>query len=331
MAREAGFTNVSLLGKSGDGGHEAHGDEGSPLTAHATGLDCGPKLSAVEVAQRIRVFVGSSSEGEGYGIGVVEVLAERPKGDNLDVQFWKDAFKHSGETVIEGLLRALDSYDFAVMLLTKDDILDLRGQEVNAPRDNVIFELGLFVGRLGRDRAFLLVPNDFDIRLPSDLLGVVVLNYAADALPDAASVRSAAYRARDSMLVLGRRRISEPVTVGRSSARRSKGDDGMAAGRPRSLRQSSPANVQGASANATHAAPAPTEPTWTELAGSGWLENIRDSDLSWGVWAVHTRWGLGRVVEVGPLTEDGRIVCMRFNEGGEGQVRASELFNSGLS
>jgi hypothetical protein len=45
-------------------------------------------------------------------------------------------------------------------------------------RDNVVFELGLFVGGIGRDRTFIVVPdNTPDLRLPSDLAGVTVGTY----------------------------------------------------------------------------------------------------------------------------------------------------------
>ena len=45
------------------------------------------------------------------------------------------------------------------------------------PRDNVIFELGLLMGALGRERVFILKPRNVDIRIPSDLLGVTWLDY----------------------------------------------------------------------------------------------------------------------------------------------------------
>ena len=44
-------------------------------------------------------------------------------------------------------------------------------------RDNVIFELGLFMGRLGVQRAILMEPRGTDVKLPSDMAGVTTVSY----------------------------------------------------------------------------------------------------------------------------------------------------------
>jgi predicted nucleotide-binding protein len=80
-----------------------------------------------------------------------------------------------GETIIEKLQRHATAA-FAVVLLTPDDIGYLSGEE-RAPRlrarQNVIFELGFFVGSLGRNRVCVLKKGD--IELPSDWLGIVYM------------------------------------------------------------------------------------------------------------------------------------------------------------
>lgn len=151
------------------------------------------------------VFVGSSTEMAHMATAVKMVL-EKEKG--LDVRHWEFVIK-PGRTVIEGLMSALDTYDFGIFLLTKDDILTIRDKTRSAPRDNVILELGLFTGRLGRDRTFILTPTDGeDLRLPTDLLGVVAGQYNPvdpDAAQDAraSAVQVAAEGAREEMLRLG--------------------------------------------------------------------------------------------------------------------------------
>lgn len=45
-------------------------------------------------------------------------------------------------------------------------------------RDNVIFELGLFVGHIGKDRCFILIPDNSDeLRIPTDLIGMTSVEY----------------------------------------------------------------------------------------------------------------------------------------------------------
>ena len=53
----------------------------------------------------------------------------------------------------------------------------MRGKLFSAPRDNVVYELGLFSGALGRERCFFATPRRSDIHLPSDLLGMTAGSY----------------------------------------------------------------------------------------------------------------------------------------------------------
>lgn len=65
-----------------------------------------------------------------------------------------------------------------VAIAHTDDIVQSRRQESAAPRDNVIFELGFFMSRLGRDRTLLLVPQmDANLKLPSDFKGMTPIMY----------------------------------------------------------------------------------------------------------------------------------------------------------
>lgn len=116
--------------------------------------------------QRPRVFVGSSTEG----LATAEALAvhiERV----ADVRLWTGVFG-LGDTTIEALFAQLSGVTHAVLVATADDTTQKQGESVATPRDNVVFELGLFMGRLGRRRAYLVA--DSASRLPSDLAGVTV-------------------------------------------------------------------------------------------------------------------------------------------------------------
>ena len=108
--------------------------------------------SSTDVARiRPSVFVGSSSEGLPIA-KYVQVLLDR----ECEVEIWSQGVFGLTQGTLESLVLALDHFDFAVLVLTPDDLRVQRGEETRVARDNVIFELGLFIGRLGRDRTFIL-------------------------------------------------------------------------------------------------------------------------------------------------------------------------------
>ncbi|MEK7994821.1 MAG: TIR domain-containing protein, partial [Planctomycetota bacterium] len=80
-------------------------------------------------------------------------------------------------TAIEALTALAQDADFAVIVLSPDDITLSRGNRRPSPRDNAIFELGLFMGAIGRDRTCLFKPQGMDIKIPSDLMGVTCVEY----------------------------------------------------------------------------------------------------------------------------------------------------------
>ena len=93
------------------------------------------------------MFIGSSSEGIEFARAVRFLLAS-----DVEVTLWNEGFFRPGNTFIETLVNALPRFDFAVLILTPDDLVTSRSVETLGPRDNVIFELGLFMGRLGRSQ-----------------------------------------------------------------------------------------------------------------------------------------------------------------------------------
>ncbi|MGB9028161.1 MAG: TIR domain-containing protein, partial [Rhodomicrobium sp.] len=77
-------------------------------------------------------------------------------------------------------------------------------KEWPSPRDNVIFELGLFMGRLGRSRAILMEPREEKVKLPSDLSGITTISYRFEKGGDAAALMAPACNAlRDHIIALG--------------------------------------------------------------------------------------------------------------------------------
>lgn len=120
------------------------------------------------------LFIASSVEG----IPVAEAIREQLSYDPLKIRLWSDpGIFGLSETAIESLEKSLEIFDFGVIVLTPDDILRIRGEEITAPRDNLILELGMFIGRIGRKRAFIVTPKNKKIKLPSDLHGVTLAYY----------------------------------------------------------------------------------------------------------------------------------------------------------
>jgi len=113
------------------------------------------------------VFIGSSSEGLPFAQAIRSLVVA-----DAEITLWNEGFFKLGETFIETLVNALPRFDFAILVLTPDDLISSRNAEKLGPRDNVIFELGLFMGRLGRSRTILVHQSDESLKIPSDLSGV---------------------------------------------------------------------------------------------------------------------------------------------------------------
>jgi predicted nucleotide-binding protein len=74
------------------------------------------------------------------------------------------------------------------------------------PRDNVVFELGLFIGALGRRRVFVVIPRGAEIKIPTDLLGLTPISYApGDAVDLAARLGPVCTEIRDVVSQRGSR------------------------------------------------------------------------------------------------------------------------------
>jgi predicted nucleotide-binding protein len=157
---------------------------------------------AKEMAKQ-RIFVGSSTEGLKVARAIQAELQHE-----FFVEVWnQDTVFGLGSVTIEALEHALDSYFLGVFVFTPDDLVSSRGAATTRARDNVVFEAGLFIGRLGRYRSFVVHPKS-EIALPSDLLGLSTASYD----PTAPTLRAALGPACESI------RISSTSAI--ASARR---------------------------------------------------------------------------------------------------------------
>src|SRR5262249_13221601 len=114
------------------------------------------------------LFVGSSSESLD-----VAYAAQRNLEDVAEVVVWTQSIFELSKPYLESLVDTLEDAEFGLFVFGADDLTKMRGAEMRTARDNVVFELGLFMGRLGRERTFILLPKDSpDFHLPTDLLGI---------------------------------------------------------------------------------------------------------------------------------------------------------------
>ena len=119
-----------------------------------------------------RIFIGSSVEGLSIAYAIQQNLTH-----DAESTVWDQGVFELSKTTIESLNTVLDSVDFAIFVFNPDDVINLRGEKSLSVRDNVIFELGLFIGKLGRERVFYITPDGSDLHIPTDLVGVTPGKY----------------------------------------------------------------------------------------------------------------------------------------------------------
>jgi len=126
------------------------------------------------ISQKPKIFIGSSSAG--YAVAE-KVKTGLSKGN--DCYLWQDpGVWEVNKSTFDNLLRIANYFDFGVFVATSDDLTLLNNDTlVIEPRDNVILEMALFLGTLGRNKSFLLVEDG--IKLPSDFSGIYMPRFTA--------------------------------------------------------------------------------------------------------------------------------------------------------
>ncbi len=123
---------------------------------------------------RSGLFIGSSKEGKLLAEELQALLDPYAQPTVWD----QDVFMLGGHT-LGSLVAAANSFSFAVFVLTADDEVVVRGARHPTARDNLFFEVGMFLGTLGEGRVFLLAPDEIDLKVPSDLTGVTRATWRA--------------------------------------------------------------------------------------------------------------------------------------------------------
>lgn len=140
-------------------------------------------LSTISIKPNL--FIGSARESIRYASAIQSQI-----GRSVQVTPWFAGTFGANEYTMESLERILDQSDYGIFVFSPDDVALIRGKHVFITRDNTIFEMGLFWGKLRRNRVFCIVPQEITARedlvsgvniaqfhLLSDLAGLTILEY----------------------------------------------------------------------------------------------------------------------------------------------------------
>lgn len=115
-----------------------------------------------------KVFIGSSVEGVKIANAIQAQLDY-----SCEITVWKDGIFKLSQGTLESLEKTLNDMEYGIFVFSPDDILEIRKEQKLSIRDNVLFEFGLFMGKLGRGKVFFITPeNCEDLHLPTDVLGI---------------------------------------------------------------------------------------------------------------------------------------------------------------
>lgn len=252
-----------------------------------------------EVNSKPLVFIGAASEQDSLAAALETGLGARGL---VIARRWDHVVKveNSGQTTIEALTSAVRAYDFGAFILAKDDIIVMKGREIGTARANVVFEAGLFIGRLGREHVFLFGPDNFEADSLSDIGGVALKRWNTnDASPNSA-ISAAATACRDEIVKIwnnegSRRRImsSQPLRPSQSTE---------------SLLSKTNIDI------------------WMDAARSDALVKANSRRLDIGTVVVHRSFGIGVVAETGPTGDAGRHVTVEFSSGQWSDVLVDRLY-----
>jgi hypothetical protein len=144
-----------------------------------------------------RIFLGSSGKQTKLLKAITRGLEEV-----AEVEPWTTTF-NPGRSTLDRLVELSQQVDFAAFVFAQDDwtTTDASGSRQASPRDNVVFEAGLFGGALGIRRTFILHANDS--KLPTDLLGLTAVRYDPDT--SSAEIRAINQKLRKAIETEGRR------------------------------------------------------------------------------------------------------------------------------
>ena len=142
------------------------------------------------------LFIGSSTKRLPIARGLKEILK-----DCADVTVWDEAPEFDpGDSILNALTKVGEFYDFALLVFGQDDSTMMTNKKLPTVRDNVLFELGLFMGHMGTGRAFWLSSKGSKTpHIPSYLGGILHLEFDEPELTDAIAISESLAETRDKV------------------------------------------------------------------------------------------------------------------------------------
>lgn len=123
------------------------------------------------------LFIGSSVEG----LKIAKAI-ELNLQHEFNITIWTNGVFNLSSTTLDDLLKQLEKSDFGIFVFSVDDKTIIRKTEYSIVRDNVLYELGLYTGKLGKSNTFIIRPSKVpkDFHLPTDLDGLYLGEYNVD-------------------------------------------------------------------------------------------------------------------------------------------------------
>jgi hypothetical protein len=151
------------------------------------------------------IFIGSSSEAKPIAEAFANVISDEAR----PIGWWVPKNFQPMDSTLNSLRNAADVFDFGLFIMSSDDISIVRRKEYGTVRDNVLFELGLFLGVMGPDRTFAVLDDGGakrGVKIPTDLSGITIPRFSnKDQIDLLASASLAVYTIKGRIKDLARR------------------------------------------------------------------------------------------------------------------------------
>ena len=175
-----------------------------PTTSTANRTEPAVSTSPIDLNRDPSVFIGSSTEGLATAEAIQSLLDH-----DFEPEIWNQGTFDANDISLLSLIQATRQFDFAIFVVDVADVATKRGSLKNIARDNVIFELGLFIGAIGAERCFMVYNRTNRPDLPTDLAGVNAVNYRVHQTGNLiSSLGSAATSIKTKIRALGPRSTS---------------------------------------------------------------------------------------------------------------------------